>query len=660
MSRLMQQDRDRAPTPGFTYRPALDGLRAVAVLSVIVYHVNEPWLPGGFLGVDLFFVLSGFLITSLLLVEHDRTNRINLSRFWSRRARRLLPAILILLIVVAIVEHQVVAEAAVRAGRRSELLATLFYAANWFFIATGRSYFADYGGASPVRHTWSLAIEEQFYLLFPLIMSFGLRLRRRWLLVAIIVTLGLSGWLMAVLFTPSNPSRAYFGTDARIHQLLAGAVLAILLAGRYRRTIVTKTRGLVLPASGLLVAALFLMRDDGSFYYHGGAVGIGLVAAVLIAGLEHPAPVQDALSIRPLVSIGKISYGMYLWHFPLIVWLLRYASLSPGVLLAVTLALTLLASTASYLLVERPIRVDRRLFRLELTPRRLAYVVPVASLVTAGVLVVALPDALPEWAREGEVTAVQSPRVGATTVTTVSPVEPLDTGISTVAIVGDSFMVSAYPGFRAIIAERGMTLTEAAFAACPIGEEPLADLDGEPHYKAETCNELVSLAYADIAAEPPDVVLWHDLQSVLPRFGEDGSVLVPGDLEWQEDLLVEWSRLLDRFLANGSEVVVIEPPFRSQEAGCPGLPNEARCLDIFTQDAIIRTATAAFRDRVEDRAGVYFVDVNDLLCPQGIPCPSTIEGLVVREGGNDQTHFTEDGAIWFAEEVMDRLEQLVG
>ncbi len=656
---LETQRKAPASPPAFTYRPALDGLRAVAVLAVIVYHVHEPWLPGGFLGVDLFFVLSGFLITSLLLVEHDRTKRINLSRFWSRRARRLLPAIVILLVVIAVVENQVVAEASVRAGRRSELLATLFYAANWFFIATGRSYFADYGGASPVRHTWSLAIEEQFYLLFPLIMSFGLRLKRRWMLAAIVATLGVSGWLMAALFTPSNPSRAYFGTDARIHQLLAGAVLAVLLTGRYRHTIVAWSRRLLIPVSGVLVAALFLVRDDGSFYYHGGAVAIGLVAAALIAGLERPARLREALSVRPMVAVGKISYGMYLWHFPIIVWLLRSSTYSPGVLLTITLVVTLVAATVSYLLVERPIRVNRKLFRLELTPRRLAYVVPIASLLTAGVIVAALPDALPEWARDGDVAAaVPSSTIPAPGTTTTS--EPQATGISTVAIVGDSFMVSAYPGFRVAAAEQALTLLEYAYAACPIGEEPLADLEGEPHYKAEICLELVSAAYQGIVVDPPDVILWHDLQSVLPRFDEDGSLLLPGAVDWQRDLLAEWGRILDMFLSAGSEVVIIEPPYRSQDAVCSGLPNEERCRDILEQDEVIRTATAAFRRQAENVPGVFFMDVNDLLCPNGIPCPATIDGLVVREGGNDQTHFTEAGAIWFGRAVMDRLSDMAG
>ena len=648
----------------FTYRPALDGLRAVAVLSVIVYHVSESWLPGGFLGVDIFFVLSGFLITSLLLVEYDNTKTIRLSKFWSRRARRLLPAIVVLVVVIAIVEHQTIAETALRASRRKELLATLFYGANWFFILTGRSYFADYAGASPVRHTWSLAIEEQFYLLFPLVMTFGLRMKRRWLQVAMVVVLGLSAWLMAGLYTPSNPTRAYYGTDARIHQLLAGALLALLLSGRYRNRIIKAARRVVPLTALALLAAFFLIRDDGSFYYSGGAVGVGLATAALVAGLEDVTPVGRALSTRPMVALGKISYGMYLWHFPIVVWLLRLTSMTPGALLGAVLSLTLLASAVSYAVVERPIRVDQRLFRLKLTPRRLAYVVPVVSVVAAVSIVVALPDSEPEWAREDEAApaAVRATELPSTTV--VSPGEPSLASVvpeapTRIAIVGDSFMVSAYPGFRTVAEETGRTLVEAAFPACPIGEEPLASSDGEIHFKAEQCNDLVAVAYEWLAEEPVDVVLWHDLQSVLPRFAQDGSVLQPGTLEWQTDLMEEWSRVLDGFLNTQTTVVIIEPPLRSQDVDCDTSQNEQRCIDIREQDEFIRSVTERFSASMSGREDVVFVTVDDLLCPSGVPCPASIDGVIVREGGTDQTHFTEEGSLWFARKLLDRVDGLL-
>ncbi len=640
-------------------------MRAIAVLSVIVYHVHEPWLPGGFLGVDIFFVLSGFLITSLLLVEQRTTGGIRLSRFWSRRARRLLPAILLLIVVVALVEHATVVEIAVRATRRSELLATLFYFANWFYVFAGDSYFAGYAGASPVRHTWSLAIEEQFYLLYPLLMAAGLRMRRRRLQIVMLVLMGLSALIMAGLFNPTDPSRAYYGTDARIHQLLAGAILAILLAGQYRNVIVRWARRLLPVGAALLVASLFLIQDDGAFYYRGGALLVGIVTAAVIAGLEEPVGLRSILSWRPLVAIGLVSYGLYLWHFPIVVWLLRYWSLKPAALLAATLMLTASAAAVSYFVVERPIRVNRRLFGLDLTPRALAYLVPAATLAVAGLVFAALPEALPDWARgagEGGELVVREAAPSTTAPSEGSPSagsgESTDTPAS-VAIVGDSFMVSALPGFRTVLDEAGMTLVEAAFAACPIGREPLANYDGEPHYKAELCTESVGTAYDWLGDHPVDVVLWHDLQSLLPRFGENGAVLEPGTQDWTEDLVTEWSVVLDEFLDQGMTVAILVPPLRSQDLDCASAESERRCEDIRRQDAIIRKATLAFEFATTGVEGVHFLSVDDLLCPAGVPCPTKIDGIVVREGGTDQTHFTEQGAEWFAARLIPRVVRLV-
>ena len=634
------------------------------MLSVIIYHVHEPWLPGGFLGVDIFFVLSGFLITSLLLAEYQTTNGIRLSRFWSRRARRLLPAILLLIVVVAFVEHVTVAEIAVRATRRSELLATLFYVANWFYVFAGDSYFAGYAGASPVRHTWSLAIEEQFYLVYPLLMAAGLRMRRRWLQIVMLVAMGASALIMAGMFDPTDPSRAYYGTGARVHQLLAGAVLALLLVGGHRKVTVLWARRLLPATSVLLIGALILMQDDGTFYYRGGALLVGVVTAGVIAGLEQPAGLQRALSRRPLVVIGLISYGLYLWHFPIVVWLQRFWSLRPIALLAATLTLTAAAATASYLLIERPIRVNRRIFQWNLTPRKLLYLVPAASLSVAVFVFIALPDTLPDWARGGGQDGGLVVREAAPPSTIPADGEPeFGSGESaeqptSVAIVGDSFMVSALPGFRTVLDEAGITLVEAAFPACPIGHEPLANYDGEPHFKADECVASTSSAYEWLLDHPADVVVWHDLQSVLPRFGEDGDVLEPGTPEWRDDLLEEWSGILTEFTDRHMDVIILEPPLRSQDANCASAESEKRCTDIRSQDETIREATDAFRLANAGVAGVYFLDVDDLLCPQGVPCPAKIGGITVREGGTDQTHFTEQGAEWFAGKVFPLVVEL--
>jgi peptidoglycan/LPS O-acetylase OafA/YrhL len=649
----------------FTYRPAIDGVRAIAVLSVIVYHVHEPWLPGGFLGVDIFFVLSGFLITSLLIVEYRTSGRIGLARFWARRARRLLPAVLLLIVVVALVEHQTVAEIAVRATRRNELLATLFYFANWFNILAGDSYFANYAGASPVRHTWSLAIEEQFYLVYPVLMAFALRMRRRWLQIAMVVVMGISALAMAGLFDAADPSRAYYGTGARIHQLIAGAVLAMLLVGRFRKEVVSWARRLLPLSVALLIASMLFIQDDGAFYYRGGALAVGIVTAAAIAGLEKPGGLQRALSIRPLVAVGLVSYGLYLWHFPIVVWLTRFWSLNPFGILTATLLLTGATAAASYFLVERPIRVNRRLYHLTLTPRALVVLVPAASFAVAGFVFVALPDTLPDWARGPEENAELVIREAAPATTVVlgdhaeSGADRSSASATSIAIVGDSFMVSALPGFRSVSEETGVTLVEAAFAACPVGREPLANYEGDPHYKSEQCVSSTDSGYEWLIENPVDVVLWHDLQSLLPRFGDEGVVLDPDTLEWTDGLVAEWSRVLDDFLESGMSVVILIPPLRSQDVECASAESERRCNDIRSQDETIRRATAAFRLAREGTRGVYFLDIDELLCPGGVPCPATIDGIAVREGGTDQTHFTEQGAEWFAEKVFSMVNELL-
>ena len=219
--------------PVFAYQPALDGVRALAVTAVLVFHAGVAALPGGFLGVDAFFVLSGFLITSLLLGEYRRDGRIRLGGFWLRRARRLLPALLLLVAFVAIAFRGVLTTLDLRL-LRDDALAALGYVANWRMIYRGDDYFTQTAAPSPLQHTWSLGIEEQFYVLWPLIVVVvlwvGARSRRLlfWLCVA---GAAASAVACAVLYDPFDVNRAYFGTDARAQALLIGCALAALLAG---------------------------------------------------------------------------------------------------------------------------------------------------------------------------------------------------------------------------------------------------------------------------------------------------------------------------------------------------------------------------------------------------------------------------------------------
>ncbi|WP_203935997.1 acyltransferase family protein, partial [Planosporangium mesophilum] len=342
--------------------PALDGVRALAVTAVLVFHARPGWLPGGFLGVDAFFVLSGFLITGLLLAEAHDTATIRLAAFWARRARRLLPALLTVLITVAVTARYVL-PAHNPASLRLDALATLGYAANWRMIFHGGDYFARTAPPSPLQHTWSLGIEEQFYLLWPLLVVLALRRTptrsaRTTLLTLCVAGTAAAALLTAALYHPDDPARVYYGTDTRAGALLTGCALAILLTGRT----VTRTRPLTIAAGCAtiaLAAALILAHGQSPWLYHGGLTAIALTVAVVLAHLTTTphSPAARLLSTRPLAWLGQISYGLYLWHWPLFAALnTDHTGLTATPLFTLRIAATITIAAASYHLVEQPIR----------------------------------------------------------------------------------------------------------------------------------------------------------------------------------------------------------------------------------------------------------------------------------------------------------------
>ncbi|HEX8941439.1 MAG TPA: acyltransferase, partial [Candidatus Limnocylindrales bacterium] len=349
----------------------LDGLRAVAVAAVLLYHADVGLLPGGFLGVDLFFVISGFLITVLLLVEWQATGRLDLPAFWLRRARRLLPALYALLL--GVLAFAVLVLPGEVARLRGDAAAALGYITNWYLVVGQQSYFDAIGRPSPLRHLWSLAVEEQFYVGWPILLAGLLALRRPRLAFAATVGLAaLSGAWMAVLFVPdADPSRAYYGTDTRLAGLLIGAALAFLWSCRRedggqegdgrppwdRRSAALDGLGLV--ALAVVVAAFALADDAAPLLYRGGFSAFAVAGAVLIATVTRPASrLGRLLGVRPLRWLGERSYAIYLWHWPVFV-LTRPGldvPLDPLADLVPRLALTLVLADVSYRLVERPIR----------------------------------------------------------------------------------------------------------------------------------------------------------------------------------------------------------------------------------------------------------------------------------------------------------------
>lgn len=354
---------------GFGYLPGLDGIRALAVLGVLLYHADYDWIPGGFLGVDVFFVLSGFLITSLIFEELQRKGHVDFRRFYLGRARRLLPALLLMLFVVGVAVAIWYRDAAYQFGR--DALASAFYVNNWWYIHADLSYFEATGRPPLLTHLWSLAVEEQFYLVWPVVVVvLSTRLRRRMVgLVALLLALASTAWMIVTAVQNgmpeyADPSRAYFGTDSHAMGLLIGAALASAWRpDRMTGNLTGGARGLL---TGVGLAALagvlwfFLTVDEYTpWLYRGGFLALAVIVAALIALASHPGlALGKAMGTQPLRYLGQRSYGLYLWHWP--IFMVTRPELDiplDGIaLIALRLGLTVGIAELSFRYVEMPIR----------------------------------------------------------------------------------------------------------------------------------------------------------------------------------------------------------------------------------------------------------------------------------------------------------------
>jgi len=403
------QSRPRQSLPHY---PALDGMRGISIFTMLLYHLDIGVASGAFLALSMFFTLSGYLIAGHLIAEHERTGRVALASFWERRLRRLLPASTLCLTGVALYTLWS-ARSDIVARNAGDILAALFYVPNWRFIATGQSYEALFSDPSPVLHFWSLGVEEQFYLAFPVLVAVVLaRGSRRSLAMVIGGVTVLSCAAMMLLRTHGAPlGHAYYGTDARAAEILIGALVAMWVGGRLRSkgpadpgagsgvehtggpSVAPDPRLLdprALDVVGILALTLslvlwFTTSEQQLWFYRGGAPAHALLTGVVILFAIRPGPVQTLLSLPVLVYVGRISYGLYVYHWPIYLALDRFEpALGPlGLVVAKGLVVALVAAL-SHRFVEAPVR-DRRLFA---GPRR--WLAPIAAIAGVGVLALAL------------------------------------------------------------------------------------------------------------------------------------------------------------------------------------------------------------------------------------------------------------------------------
>jgi peptidoglycan/LPS O-acetylase OafA/YrhL len=625
------------------HQPALDGLRGAAVAGVLLYHAGH--LRGGYLGVDAFFVLSGFLITSLLLIERDRSGTVALGAFWARRARRLLPALLAVLAFVALYAA-VIASSTERATIRGDALATLGYVANWHAIFSGNDYWALFRSPSPLEHTWSLAIEEQFYLLWPLLLVAVAATPKRVLALAGGLAIASFAW-MQLLYDPASPSRVYYGTDTRLASILIGAALAAWAAmrGPVRRATSRAVLEFAAWASVVvLIGAWTTINGSSSRLYRGGLLLTAVAVACVIAAAVHPRRglTSRVLSFRPLCALGLISYGVYLWHWPLYVWLdERRTHLDGWTLVAVRVAVTLLVATASYFLLERPIR------RGAISARTWRPAVPVL----AGALVLTLVVATASQSSEG--------RFRPDPIRAAAPLPISDTGAAAplpAAQATPTTTVTAPPVRRVLVVGNSVAgfLADDGFKQLPT-MPPIDVLNrGQfgctimrvQHWRAANGEiEQVPIRYCrddwTVAARVfrPDVVIVAFAEPTDVDAEIDGTWTAPCESLYDSKLEAELHASVRMFAANRARVVVATAAYARLPNKTPGWLRKNDC-----QNEVIR-------DVVASEPSARLADVFAWYCPAlEADCRAQVDGVTLRPDG---VHFRGRGAEIVARRILD-------
>jgi peptidoglycan/LPS O-acetylase OafA/YrhL len=604
--------------------PALDGLRGLAVLGVLLFHDER--LAGGYLGVDLFFVLSGYLITSLLLAEHRRAGSIDLATFWVRRARRLFPALLALVPLVALYSF-FFAPGAEHSRIRGDGIATLCYVANWHSVYGGRSYWDMFRAPSPLEHTWSLAIEEQFYVLWPLLSYAVLRFSKGSRRAMLVLSLGLAAPSLAAMVwlgsLPGGSARAYMGTDTRGAAILLGAALACILAERGLFESARKIRALDalgFVATLVLGAAWVFLEGQDTRLYRGGFFVTELCVLVLIACAAHgeKSRVARVFSAKPLAAVGLVSYGLYLYHWPLYVLLSpeRTGLARPLVSLA-RFAATFAVSYASYRLLEQPIRKHGLPFGKPIV------VLPVSVAAVVSALVVGTPN-VP--IAKKVLADLPWPRV-------------IPEGTMKVLVVGDSVAQALGERMRTVDTELGAIVAERGTPNCSIleGKLPTRSLTNEPHAGGNCAARWVS----DAETVKPDVTL------VVLGGGHFAPVEIDG--RWQKACEEGWMREygaelesdLKKLAGKGGQVFVTKVPYPVGGWFKPGRNEMVDCLNQLVEAAAKKVP------------GVKILDLGARICPGGV-CEKDEDGEPIRPDG---LHFGGAGAKKIARWTLGQLKE---
>ncbi|HEY5156155.1 MAG TPA: acyltransferase family protein, partial [Acidimicrobiales bacterium] len=601
-------------------------------------HLSPDLLPGGFLGVSVFFVLSGYLITSLLLREGQGTGRIGLRRFWGRRFRRLLPAALVGL-AVAVAVAAVAGDAHQLRTLPGDVTAAALYMANWRFIAQGAPYGAHYLQPSVVQHYWSLAIEEQFYVVVALVAAVLARFARRRSTWAIVLGLMAAASMAAtVALGPGDQTRIYFGTGTRAFELLAGALLAVVVDGRIgsgahdphpRRRAVVQLAGLA-AAVALAAALVTVSLDTGAIYRGGLWVAAGLTV-VLVVAARVPGPLGRALSWKPLTALGLVSYGVYLYHWPLFIWLSPEATGMDGARLAVVrLAATAVLAVGSYVLVEQPVRHRR-------WPVGGARSLVVATAV--GAVVVLCSVMVGSGAQARAVVSTPDIALPTTSVPAGAPDAPASAAAVAVGpphrvlFLGDSMLHDAFPAMQADLAAQRID-------SSAIGGPGQSLMSSQGAWLNE-------LADAVTAQDPDVVVLESCCGTEEPWIGPDGQREDSASFAYWDAWRQLAGQATERAGAHGARVVwVLPPPADGDKSLWYGAIRE-RMVNVAQVERAIVAA--------DPRVGL--IDWGVLAAPDGTYAASLPDtsGNAVEIRAADGVHFSPAGQALQARVTVEQL-----
>ena len=641
--------------PRFAYRPQLDGLRAVAVVAVIAFHLGR--LPGGYLGVDLFFVLSGYLITSILLAEQMNSGRTDVRRFWRRRIRRLLPASL-LVVTASVLASRALLAPAVQRSTLKEALATLAYVANWLQIATEHDYWAQFAPRTPLTHTWSLSIEEQFYLVWPLafVGVAALAARRAAVLnrdrsaqfVAVLAGVGgvasmawasiLGTGLVGGAADPN--SRAYFGTDTRVGAMLIGACLgAFLMMPRssIRGHISAAPRWVIdvatLTVSIPLLASWVRMDGYSRHLWRGGMAAATLlgVAAIVLIGSRNDSLASRALTRRPIVYLGQISYGVYLWHWPIIV-LLTPTRLGFGgwTLDLIRVAATLVVSAVSYRFVELPVRSGT-------TP--LLRWVPASAAACLVLMWLVWPSSPTD-----ESPAEVSPDLAQAAA---------EVGQIRMVVLGDSTgfdFVFALDNYKRELAVEMAPMADPNCAPADFGPE-VRYPDGRVAAVPEQCGRQLEFLKEKLATWDPDVVLFMYSGAATAARKVDGRWSASCESAYDRHWTAGMAERLDEVAEAGVLALVVNSPYARGDWTPAGNDARVDCQNRASEAGMAQVA-AGNAER-PNRPVPQLIDLKGWVCPRRECRTETPNGASFRPDG---VHFgpesVDDASLWIYRQVL--------